>query len=350
MPDDTATLGRALALAQACHDPARGTMLLVAGDDLDPLAVGQVHEDAAAAQDVKQRLRVEEALDQLLLRPHRAERWGDRRIALGPDTLPGVEVLGPGADGAGIRRLAAAAHQKEVRVEEPRLALSQASRTGRLAGVAIACQLGVGLVHRVRGGGAADLRLDHDERQAVHEQHDVGNDEWPDPARRVDAELVDRVEAVAFRAVEVDQPHRRVLLAGHLVAVDLRLEQQLLHRLVGLEQRARWAAEDVVEQACQLALGQPLPSVRRRVERPHCLAEHVRQVDLREARSQAPRRIARHDPRPGRRPSSPSLPAGRGAGARHGRTRSFGGDPRLGRGGGRGEEVAEESRCGATKC
>ena len=39
VPDDAAALGRRLPLAQACHDPARRAVLLVAGDDLDPLAV-----------------------------------------------------------------------------------------------------------------------------------------------------------------------------------------------------------------------------------------------------------------------------------------------------------------------
>ena len=80
--------------AQALDDPARRPVLLVAADDLDPLAGIGVHEDRAGAQDVEQGLRGEHALDQpLLLALHAQRRRICRGVLLRLDVLPGVEVL-----------------------------------------------------------------------------------------------------------------------------------------------------------------------------------------------------------------------------------------------------------------
>ena len=68
-------------------------------------------------------------------------------------------------------------------------------------------------------------------------------------ARRIDAKLVDRVEGVAFRVGEIDQADGRVFLPRHLVAIHLRLEQQRLHRFVGVEQALARLAENLVDQA-----------------------------------------------------------------------------------------------------
>src|SRR3546814_12612012 len=76
-------------------------------------------------------------------------------------------------------------------------------------------------------------------------------------ARRVDAELVDGVETVALRVHEVDQRHHRVGLAGDLVAVDLRLEQQRLDGFVGLQQGAVGLAQQLRVQVLELAFAQP---------------------------------------------------------------------------------------------
>src|SRR3546814_17227359 len=77
----------------------------------------------------------------------------------------------------------------------------------------------------------ANRGVHHHQRNTVHEQHEVRDDAALHAARRVDAELVDGVETVALRVHEVDQRHHRVGLAGDLVAVDLRLEQQRLDEI-----------------------------------------------------------------------------------------------------------------------
>ena len=65
-------------------------------------------------------------------------------------------------------------------------------------------QLLVGGVHRVGGRRVADLGLHHHQRQAVHEEHDVRDDELLHAARRLHAELVDRVKLISLRLPEVD--------------------------------------------------------------------------------------------------------------------------------------------------
>lgn len=99
------------------------------------------------------------------------------------------------------------------------------------------------------------LALHHHQRDTIHEQHDVRDDEGLHAARRVDAELVDGVKLVVRRVVKVDQPHHRIGLARQLVALDLRLEQQCLHGLIGLQQGAVGVAQQLAAQILQLAVG-----------------------------------------------------------------------------------------------
>ena len=128
-------------------------------------------------------------------------------------------------------------------MEQARLAFHQPIAFGGRALAAVALQLNEGFVHRVGAGRRTFLALHHRQRQAVHEQHDVGDDETAHATRCVDAELVDRVKAVALRVLKVDQLHHGVFLAGGLVHIHLRLHQQLVHRQVGLEQRAARVAQ-----------------------------------------------------------------------------------------------------------
>ena len=93
--------------------------------------------------------------------------------------------------------------------------------------VAVPHQLLERLEHRVRREVVGVLAFDHDQRQAVHEQHDVRDDEPLARTRRVDAELVDGVELVSLRMLEVDQLDVRILLAGQFVGIDLCPEEQL---------------------------------------------------------------------------------------------------------------------------
>ena len=295
VPDDARARLRRLAGAQALDDLAGGAVLLVAADDLDAPARIGVHEHRAGAQHVEQGRRREQPLDQLLLLALDAQRRRVGPVALGPDVLPGIEVLVAGGDRAELGLLAAGADQQQVRVEEPRLALAQARLDGLGAAVAVAQELLEGRVQRVGGVGVADLRLDHHQRDAVHEQDDVRDDAALHAARRVDAELVDGVELVALGVREVDELHHRVGLAGDFVAVDLRLEKQRLRRLVGLQQRAVGLAEDLVAQVVELAVGEPGFAVGRQVDRANRVAEYLGEKPLAEARPQARRRIGRDE-------------------------------------------------------
>ena len=127
----------------------------------------------------------------------------------------------------------------------------------------IALQLHKGLLHGIGAGRSALLALHHRQRNAVHKQHNVRNDELLHAARRIDAELVDGVELIVFRVGEIDQLDHRVLLAGHFVDIHLGLEQQLLNGLVGLQQGAVGLAQNLVVQVIQLLVSQPWPARRR---------------------------------------------------------------------------------------
>lgn len=172
-------------------------------------------------------------------------------------------------------------------MEQTRLALLQALLVRGLALVHVAPQLLEGLVHRVGAVGAALLALHHDQRDAVHEQHDVENDELLHPARRVDAELVDGEKAIILRIGEVDQLHHRILLATDLVHIHLRLEQQLLDRLVGLQQGAIGPTQDLVMQILQLLVSQPGLTLGGHVQRRDRSGKQLRQNPLAEVQAQA---------------------------------------------------------------
>ena len=75
---------------------------------------------------------------------------------------------------------------------------------GARALVAVAAELGDGLLGRVRQGGT--FALDDDERDAVHAEDEVGDDVAL-AAGRVNAELIDGQVVVALRAVEVNELH-----------------------------------------------------------------------------------------------------------------------------------------------
>ena len=71
-----------------------------------------------------------------------------------------------------------------------------------------------------------------------------------------------------------------VLLAGQFVAIHLRLEQQRLHRLIGVEQALARLTEDIVDQPRQMPLGKPFAAIGQRIERADAVAEHLRQDDV----------------------------------------------------------------------
>ena len=93
--------------------------------------------------------------------------------------------------------------------------------------VAVTHQLLERFEHRVRREAVGFLAFDHGQRQAVHEQHDVRDDEFLGRSRCIDAKLVDSVKLVAFGVLEIDQLDVRILLAGLFVGIDLGAEQQL---------------------------------------------------------------------------------------------------------------------------
>src|SRR5262245_6709659 len=103
--------------------------------------------------------------------------------------------------------LAAGAHEQQVRIEQPRLALAQSGGRSFRPAIAVAQKLNESLVNRVSGIGIADFGLDHYEWDAIHEQHDVRDDAGLYTAWCVDTKLVDGVKDVSLGMGEVDHLH-----------------------------------------------------------------------------------------------------------------------------------------------
>ena len=122
------------------------------------------------------------------------------------------------------------------------------------------------LVDRFDGrvGDVRALALDDDERDAVDEEHDVGNDELVRlTAGLVNAELVDRQELVALGMLPVDVVDRLAAPAvPALDAVHRRTgEEKGRDLLVGLDQLERWRSQQRRLRLSDAALVQPLVAV-----------------------------------------------------------------------------------------
>ena len=158
----------------------------------------------------------------------------------------------------------------------------------------IALKLHKRFLHRVGTGLGALLAFHHRERDAIHEQHDVRNDERLHAARCIDAELVDGVKLVALGMLEIDQAHHRVALAGQFIRICLRFEQQRLNGFIGFKQRAVRLAQQLAAQVFELAVSQPCAIVIGAVDCPHRCIEYIGQQPLAEVGAQAGRSVLRH--------------------------------------------------------
>ena len=157
---------------------------MIAREDLDDVAPG-VAEDDVVFQEVEEPAGLEHALE------HGFQfRRALRREIVAGDRAPGHEPLAVGGQRADPRREAVGDHQRGVGAKQ--------RRDLRLVGLE--------LMERPVDGRvlvAGVLQLDHGERQAVDEDHDVG----PPVGVVLDhRELVDREPVVGVRVVEVDQP------------------------------------------------------------------------------------------------------------------------------------------------
>ena len=99
------------------------------------------------------------------------------------------------------------------------------------------------------------------------------------------------MELIALRLHEVNQLNHRVGLSRHLVDIDLCLEEQTLHSLVGLKQGQVRLAEDLVAQIFELAVGEPRIAISGEVDGADCITEDVGENPLAEAGAQAFRRV-----------------------------------------------------------
>ena len=290
MPHHPAAFHGRLAVAQPLHHLAGRAKLLVAAHHLHTRATVGVHHHRAGAQNVQQVGLGEHARHQLLLRVQASQR----RVVLRVEGFPGVEVLVARGDGAKVGQRATGAHQQQVAVKQPGLALFQPGGLGFGAAAHVALQLHKRLLHGVGAGFRTLFALHHHQRYAVHTQHDVGNHERLHAARRVHPKLVDGMKPVVGWRVEVNQPHHRVGLARQLVAVGLCLEQQGLHRLVGLQQRAVGVAGELGAQIVQLPGRQPGLAAGGGVDGPHRFVKHTGQQGLAKVLAQAGGCVLRH--------------------------------------------------------
>ena len=120
--------------------------------------------------------------------------------------------------------------------------------------------------------------LDHHHRQAVEEQHDVGDDVVLG-AEDADLELADRDEAVVVAGRKVHEAHGRALVAGLAVLADAGvLQQELEQVLVVLQQTgAREARGELLDDLLDLIVFEP------GVDDLEPLAQHRQHDDLGEA-------------------------------------------------------------------
>ena len=245
VPHHAAALHGRLTSAQARHDFVGSAKLLVTAHHLDARPAIGVHKHRAGAQNLQQVAPGQHACNQLLLSIQRrhALAW---RVRLRVQRFPCIKMLFARGDGAVIGLQPTTANQQQAAVKQARLALFQTCQLGIGAAAHVALQLHKGFLHRVGASLRTLFALHHAQRHAIHKQHDVGNDETLHAARRVDAELVDGVKLVVFGRCEVNQTNHRVALAGQLIHIHLRFEQQRLNRLVGLQQRAVGLAQQLV--------------------------------------------------------------------------------------------------------
>src|SRR5262249_23566070 len=148
----------------------------------------------------------EHPLNERFLFPDPAQWRRELAVLFREDVLPRVEeLLVSRRDRAEFGPVATAAGQKLIGEEQPGLTLTQAGQLRFFPLIAIPHQLLECFVHWVRREVIGILALDDDERETVHEQYDVRDDEIPARTRSVDAELVDGEEVIALRVLEVDQ-------------------------------------------------------------------------------------------------------------------------------------------------
>jgi hypothetical protein len=182
-----------VARQHALDDLVRRLVLLVAADDLDAALLLVRGEQGEAAEDVQHHMRAQHALGRQLERLQRVV------LRIAPIQVPRPPVLDRQADRPVVVGLALGGHREHVADEE------------------LGNELLVVVVHLHRAIHPADalldrrLGLDQHQRQTVDQQHQIG------PALggacAVDELLGDDV-LVLLRVIQVDQPHRHMLVVG----------------------------------------------------------------------------------------------------------------------------------------
>jgi hypothetical protein len=176
-------------------------------------------------------------------------------------------------------------------VEQARFTLTQTSGGGRVATVAVAEQLLECGVHWIGSGGVTDFGFDYNQWDSIHKEYYIRDDAFLHVTWRVNAELVDGVEDVAFGMSEVDELHHRIALACDFVKVHLGFEEERLDCLVGFQQGAVWLAVNLGNQIVELAVGQPVGAVRSDVDGAHSIAEYLGEEPFAEGVAQTGRRV-----------------------------------------------------------
>ena len=216
VPDDATPRARLARGSDAPHRLVDGDELLVAGQLADGAAVLDL-EDDEVADDVEEVARLQEPVEQDVLRRRRApELLAELLHAEGIRLLPFEEEPLRRADGAVDGAFPAGADEDLRRLEQLRRPLVLPARVGFLVAVELLDRFGL--------PGVADgraLALDDRQRQAVDEGDDVGDDVL---LRPVDPVLPGDDPLVAVRLFEVEEPDRvapasvaAVLLQGDAV-------------------------------------------------------------------------------------------------------------------------------------
>ena len=177
MPNNAGAIIRRLASAKPVDDFADGSILLVTSDHLHSGLAG-VHEQRAGPHEIQQRLFRQHPLDEHFLLPFFVERRLVLPELLREDVVPRKEELFVGrSDRAELSFVAAGADQQLIGVEQSWLAFSQPFVFCLFSLIAVPHQLPERFLHRVGREVVGVFAFDDHQRQTVHEQHDVRDDE-----------------------------------------------------------------------------------------------------------------------------------------------------------------------------
>ena len=316
MPNDAALVLFGSAMLEAINGLMHRAKLLITRNLLEHAAINRLI-DREVANQVKQVGAAENTGQQNLLRTGNdwcrqrrrqhgriwrtqigrakvTSRWrGGRqylRLIQGPGIFPFQIMLNLGTDGANPCLIPMRAHHQLVVIKQP----LGPFMFMRCAPVGIAPQLVDALFHRI--GNIRRLGLDHGQRQAIDEQHNIGDDRFVDT---LDAELIHAQKFIVAENIEIDHLHRLPATAMPQILLHrLVMHQHLPQTQIGFHQGGSSRMNDVAHDLAQVVVTEPRVDPQQR--RLQTLFEHdfTERLALTVVREKGWRQFCTIDPRP----------------------------------------------------